>query len=75
MLTLPEIEKAVDLLNAEQKRELHRYLQDLLRENDTVQVPICAHSILDIATSRLGRILPQTNGNDDVLGEMLEERR
>ncbi len=75
MLTLPEIEKAVDLLTAQQKRELHRYLQDSLQDGEKAQTPTSGHSILDIATARLGRILPHANGDDDLLGEMLEERQ
>jgi hypothetical protein len=74
MLTLNEIEKAVDHLSPDQKRELHRYLEESLRNG--VQRPADrGHSVVDIAPVRLGSILQPPEADDDLLGEMLEGRQ
>ena len=73
MLSLPEIEKAVDSLTTDQKRELHRYLEDVLRGRSVD--PSRRHSVLDIPPVRLGAILRPFANGDDLLAEMLEERK
>jgi len=72
MLSLTEIEKAVDGLTAEQKRELHRYLEKSLQAPTSARPVGNGHSVLDIATIQLGCILQLLGPDDDLLGEMLE---
>lgn len=74
-LSLHEIEKAVDNLTAEQKRELHRYLQESLDLAMSARAAANGHSILDIAAIDLGSILEPPHRDDDLLGEMLEGRQ
>jgi hypothetical protein len=74
MLTLNEIENAVDHLTPEQKRELHRYLEESLR-NGAQRPAHRGHGVLDIAPIRLGSVLQPPGADDDLLGEMLEGRQ
>jgi len=71
MRTLDEIERAVDGLTDQQKRELHRYLEDSLQSPASAKN---GHSVLDIPAVHLGAILQPPGPGDDVLGEMLEGR-
>jgi hypothetical protein len=74
-LSLHEIEKAVDSLTADQKRELHRYLEESLDISISASGGANGHSVLDIAAIHLGSTLRPPNGDDDLLGEMLEGRQ
>lgn len=74
MLSLNDIERAVDSLPAEQKRELHRYLEDSLQGHIGGQSAGRAHSVLDIAAIQLGQVLQPSGTDDDRLGEMLDGR-
>ncbi|MBI3861526.1 MAG: hypothetical protein HY290_06495 [Planctomycetia bacterium] len=71
MLNLNEIEKAVDGLTADEKRELHRYVEESIQESVVTRLPTRSHSVLDIAPVQLGRVLQAPTANDDILGEML----
>ncbi len=74
MLSLTEIEKAVDGLTADEKRELHRYLQETLQNGVGAGTVGRSHSVLDIRAVQLGSVL-SLPGSDDLLSEMLEGRR
>jgi hypothetical protein len=75
MLSLTEIEKAVEHLTADEKRELHRFLQETMQNGVGPEPAGRSHSILDISAVRLGSVLPASNSNADLLGEMLEGRQ
>ena len=75
MLTLNEIEKAVDGLTVDEKRELHRYLEETLHVSAVTRGPGRSHSILDIAPVQLGSVLQSETDDEDILDEMLEERQ
>ncbi len=79
MKTLAEIEMAVEALEKSQKQELVRFLLTRLQgsgENATIQagLPSQRHSVLDIQPVRLGAVLRPLTADDDLLGEMLEDR-
>ena len=74
MLSLSEIENAIDHLTADEKRVLHRYLQDTLQNGVGAQTVGRSHSVLDITTVHLGSVLSAPGSDDDLLGEMLEGR-
>ena len=74
MLSLAEIEKAVDHLTADEKRELHRYLQETLQNCVSATPVAMEHSVRDIRVVRLGSVLSAPGPDDDLLGEMLEGR-
>ena len=71
MLTLTEIEKAVDRLTADEKRELHRYLKETLQDAVGAGPVARTHSILDIRAVHLGSVLRAPCSDEDLLGEML----
>ena len=75
MLSLTEIERAVDGLTAEQKRELHRYLQEALESPKSARPAANGHSVLDIAAIQLGSVLHPLSLDDDVLGDIARLRR
>jgi hypothetical protein len=75
MLTLTEIEKAVDRLTADEKRELHRYLQETLQNGVRAEPVGRTHSVLDIRAVQLGSVLSAPDPDKDLLGEMLEGRQ
>jgi hypothetical protein len=75
MLSLTEIEKAVDQLTVDEKLELHRYLQARLRNGTPAESVVRSHSVLDIKPVQLGSVLSDPGSNDDLLGEMLEGRQ
>lgn len=70
MSTLAEIEAAVPKLNAMELAELERFVQEERRKAATVR----AHSVLDIPTVTVGRILRPFPTDEDLLDEMLEGR-
>jgi hypothetical protein len=70
MSTLAEIEAAVPRLNADELAELEKFVQAQLRK---ASIPK-AHSVMDIPTVNVGRILRPISSDDDLLGEMLEGR-
>jgi len=72
MATLTEIERAADALPLEQQESLIKWLSERMRTrrlNGT-----SPHSVLDIAPVSLGRVIRPLSAEDDLLGEMLEER-
>ena len=73
MLSLTEIEKAVDGLTADEKRELYRYLQETLQDGVSAGPVGRSHSVLGIRAVQLGSVL-SAPGSDGLLGEMLETR-
>lgn len=75
MRSLTEIERAVDGLTRDEKRELHRYLEDALQLQPPERPADRAHSVLQIPAVHLGSILQLPTGDDDLLGEMLEGRK
>ena len=70
MSTLAEIEEAIPKLNAEELAELERFI--LAQRQETASAK--RHSVLDIPTVSVGRILRPFSPDDDLLGEMLEGR-
>ncbi len=82
MSTLAEIEAAVESLPLSQQEALFTFLVARLgrAENRGPQQSLRnshqpGHSVLDIPTARLGRVLRPLSPDDDLLGEMLEGRR
>ena len=75
MLSLAEIEKAVDHLTAVEKRELHRYLLETLQNGVGATTVATEHSVLDIRVVQLGSVLSAPGPDDDLLGEMLGGRQ
>ena len=75
MLTLNDIEKAVDGLTVDEKRELHRYLEETLHDSGVTYTPGRSHSILDIAPVQLGSVLQPGTEDEDILDEMLVGRQ
>lgn len=71
MSTLAEIEAAVPKLNAEELVELEKFVQNERRK----AAQPAGHSVLDIPSVHVGRILKPLSADDDFLGEMLEGRR
>ena len=74
MKTLTEIESEVEALSHDQKYTLYRFLGGQLKNVKGVNPPVKRHSVLDIPTVNLGKILGPLNGEDDLLGEMLGEQ-
>ena len=82
MSTLTEIEAAVESLPVPQQEALFTFLvARLSRQEKREPQPGSRssgqprHSVLDIPTARLGRVLLPLSPDDDLLGEMLEGRR
>ena len=73
MKTLTEIESDVEALSTDQKYILYRFLEGQLK--GAAGAPLKRQSVLDIPTVNLGKILRPLTGEDDRLGEMLEEQR
>jgi len=71
MTTLAEIEAAASMLPQDQKRKLFEWLAQQMRAKGSPAVP---HSVLDIPPVSVGGII-RLPGEDDILGEMLEDRR
>ena len=72
MKTLTEIESEVEALSPDQKYMLYRFLEGQLK--GAIGAPFKRQSVLDIPTVNLGKILRPLTGEDDLLGEMLEEQ-
>ena len=70
MSTLAEIEAAVPKLSVEELAELERFVR---AERQKAGQPL-GHSVLDIPSVNVGRILQPFSVDDDLLGEMLEGR-
>jgi hypothetical protein len=71
---LPKSLTAVGGLTVEQKRELHRYLEESLQSPTSARPEENGHSVLDIAAVHLGPIPKPFAPEDDLLDEMLERR-
>lgn len=72
MSTLAEIEAAAAELPLEDKESLLVWLSQQL--DRPAPIGGKAHSVLDIKPVSVGRVLRPLNGDDDLLGEMLEGR-
>jgi len=75
-MTLLEIESAVRILPAAQKRRLVQLLLTQLNETlvPSEKQALPGHSVLDIPAVSIGEILKPFSSDDDILGEMLEGR-
>jgi hypothetical protein len=73
MSTLTEIERAADSLPLEQQESLLEWLAERMRRRRPNSAS--PHSVLDIAPVSLGRVLRPLSAEDDLLGEMAEDRR
>jgi len=67
-----EIERAADALPLEQQQNLFEWLAERMRRRRLDGNS--AHSVLDIPPVSLGRVIRPLSPDDDLLGEMLEER-
>lgn len=72
MSTLPEIEAAAEALPLEDQKSLLAWLSSRVRQKG--REVDRGHSVLDIGTVSLGRVLSPLDADDDFLGEMLEGR-
>lgn len=72
-MTLNEIQNAIDALTTVEKRQLLQFLFTRLRAEELSQ-PLRGHSVLDIPTFSVGAVLKPLSPDDDILGEMLEDR-
>lgn len=75
MLTLIEIEKAVEGLSKEEKVALRRYLEQTIEPSSAAPATRRTHSVLDIPAIKVGPVLYPFDASDDLLGEMLEGRQ
>lgn len=77
MHDLTELETAAAGLPAHEKRELLQFLLSRLHAEgiDTSDSHLPGHSLLDIEPVSVGAILRPLGCDDDLLGEMLEDRR
>lgn len=74
-MTLLELENAADALPIDQKRQLVEFLLARIGENKMGDKPAKGrHSVLDIPTFSVGAVLKPLTSDDDILGEMLEDR-
>jgi hypothetical protein len=73
MSTLTEIERAADALPQDQQESLFKWLSDRMRRPRLNSAS--PHSVLDIAPVSLGRVIRPLSPDDDLLGEMLEQRQ
>jgi hypothetical protein len=72
MSTLTEIESAAAQLPPDEQRFLLEWLAALVGK--PASMPSSRHSILDITPVSLGGIINPAGVDDDILGEMLEDR-
>jgi hypothetical protein len=72
MSTLAEIEAAASSLPHEEQRSLLEWLSKRMPTSSTA--PSSRHSLLDIPPISLGGIIRPPDADDDILGEMLEDR-
>jgi hypothetical protein len=73
MSTLAEIERAADALPPDQQESLFEWLSMRMRNRRLEGV--APHSVLDIAPVSLGGVIRPLTRDDDLLGEMLEDRQ
>ena len=73
MITLLDIEAAAKALPQDQKWTLLTWLAGQLHEQAAGSAT--EHSVLDIPTVSLGTMRRPISSEDDLLGEMLEDRR
>ena len=73
MSTLAEIERAADALPLDEQESLLMWLSERTRNRRLNNAS--PHSVLDIAPVSLGRVIRPLGPDDDLLGEMLEERQ
>jgi len=73
MSTLTEIQRAADALSLDQQESLLGWLSERMQARRPNSVT--PHSVLDIAPVSLGRVLRPLSTDDDLLGEMLEDRQ
>lgn len=81
MSTLREIEAAVESLPVAQQEALFHFLAARLGQLELSDAKTSRegsearpHSVLDIPTVNVGRVLRPVSSEDDILGEMLEFR-
>jgi len=81
MSTLREIEAAVESLPVTQQEALFHFLAARLGQLESRESQSSLegsetrpHSVLDIPTVQVGRVLRPLSSDDDILGEMLESR-
>jgi hypothetical protein len=72
MSTLTEIERAADALPHDQQEELLEWLSERMRRRNLNSAS--PHSVLDIGPVSLGPVIRPLGPDDDLLGEMLEQR-
>jgi len=73
MSTLAEIERAADALPPDQQESLFEWFSMRMRNRRLERV--APHSVLDIAPVSLGGVIRPLTRDDDLLGEMLEDRQ
>ncbi len=73
MSTLQEIEQAVATLEPTEQRLLLEWLTGHLQKKPPM--PPAVYSVLDIPPISVGRLLVDDVMGDDLLGEMLEDRK
>jgi hypothetical protein len=73
MPTFAEIVAAAAALPKDQQKSLVDWLSERMRAERFDAAP--PHGVLDIAPVSLGKVLRALEPDDDVLGEMLENRR
>ena len=73
MSSLAEIERAVEALPPDQLEHLFVWLSGRLRYRQHNNRS--THGVLDIAPVSLGRMVRPLDRDDDLLGEMLEDRQ
>jgi hypothetical protein len=71
MTTLAEIEAAARELPRDEQKQLLNWLAEQMQKGPTA----APHSVLDIAPVSLGKIIQLPQPEDDLLDEMLEQRR
>jgi hypothetical protein len=71
MSTLTEVEAIVPKFTVEELAELEKLVQITRRQKEQAT----KHSLLDLPRFSVGGILRPLSSDDDLLGEMLEERK
>ena len=74
-MTYQEIVSAISALSLNDKLALMRVLATQVELEVAGNYPQGTHSIADIAPAHLGGMLKPFSDDDDILGEMLEERK
>jgi hypothetical protein len=73
MSTLTEIELAADALPLDQQESLWEWLSERIHRRRSNGASL--HSVMDIAPVSLGGMVLPLSPDDDLLGEMLEDRQ